>query len=548
VSAGDCYDPTPDELAEIASGEGGAAVIPIRPGLDTTRPIIHVSDSLDTQGDAAVRALAAEGNLFAQAGHLVRIVRIDPPSATASKPSGTPELRRLETETVRELMAKHAVWLREGKQGPAACHPPRDVASAVRKRGEWPGIRPLLAVLEAPALRPDGSVFAEPGYDEDMRCVLLPDCQTPTVRGEPTQAQAMKALAALAEPFLEFPWAKPADLYVCVAAILTLYARHAIQGAIPAILLDSSVAGSGKTLASGVIHAAYTGRWAEPNTLPDDDVELEKSLAGEALAASPIVDFDNAEGLLESAPLLKVLTVRDRVRLRVLGTNQKVSLPWRALVIVGGNNLVIGRQMSRRCLVARMEPREERPELRAGFKLDLPRWTTANRARLSAAALTVLRAYVCAGRPPCDVPLLGSYEEWSALIPRAIVHAGGLDVTSCRPAAGADGDDPDTAALRLLLPAWQRLAGGGMTAADALRVLYPGGKAPGRDHPPDGYDGLREAIESLGGSRRGSPPGLPPSARDLGYRLRRLKGRWLAGKRLISVEISGVQAWSVEAA
>jgi len=497
---------------------------------------IRTDESLDVQGDKAIRALAAEENLYQQAGHLVRVLRLDPSSATPAKPDGTPEIRRAESETLRELIARHAAYQRYDRKEKELtdCHPPKDVAAAVRKRGEWPGIRPLESILEAPCLRPDGTVLARAGYDERLRALLLPGADFPTVRDEPEQAHATKALRALEEPFKEFPWSRPEEIYVPIAAILTLYARPAIRGAIPAIVFDSSVAGSGKTLASGTVHAAYTGRWSESNTYPDDHIELEKSLAGEAMSGSPVIDWDNVEGLVEPPPLLKVLTARDKVRMRVMGTNTKVSLRWRALIMLNGVNLVIGRQMSRRCLVARMEPKQERPEERQGFKLNLPEWTPANRTRLGVAALTILRGFCHAGKPKGDVPLLGSFEEWAELVPRAIVWAGGLDVTRCRPSTGASGDDPDTAALRVILPAWERLGGAaGMGTAEALRLLYPGGRRPGTEGPPDGYDDLRDALEALCGGRRGGVWAVP-SPEALRYKLRSLKGRWLSGKRLVN--------------
>lgn len=517
-------------------------------------PQIRIDEPLDVQGDKAIAALAAEENLYQQAGHLVRVVRLDPSSATAAKPDGTPEIRRAESETIRELLARWARWERFNTKEKelVSCHPPKDVAAAVRKRGEWPGIRPLESVLEAPCLRPDGTVLARPGYDEQLRSILLPGADFPTVRDEPEIEHARKALKALVQPFEEFPWSRPEELYVPIAAILTLYARPAIRGAIPAIVFDSSVAGSGKTLASGTVHAAYTGRWSESNTYPEDHIELEKSLAGEAMAGSPVVDWDNVEGHVEPPPLLKVLTARDKVRMRVMGANTKVSLRWRSLIMLNGVNLVIGRQMSRRCIVARMEPNQERPEERQGFKLNLPEWTPRNRTRLGVAALTILRAYCHAGKPTADVPLLGSFEEWAALVPRAIVWAGGLDVTRCRPSSGASGDDPDTAALRVILPAWERLGGvQGMGTAEALRVLYPGGKRPApHEGPPDGFEDLRDALEALCGGRR--PGGIAtPSAEGLRYKLRSLKGRWLGVKRLMSRDASdgkGPVRWAVETA
>lgn len=532
-AGGNVIEPKP-RLRAVRDDEGP----PDEPDL---RPIIRTSSPLAEQGDAGLDALCGEPNLYQQSGYLARVVRVDPSEATPQRPDGSPEIRRAETETIRELLSRHADFERFDKSEKqwVATHPPKDVAAAIRKRGEYPGIRPLDAIIESPTLRPDGSLLDRPGYDAATRVLLLPGVDFPKIRDEPLIEHAHKALAALCEPFKEFPWTRPEGMYVPIAAILTLAARTAIQGSIPAIVFDSSVAGAGKTLLSGTVTASYTGRWAEGNTFPDDPVEMEKSLGGEAMSGAAIVDFDNVEGLVESPPLLKVLTARDRTRLRVMGSNTKISVRWRALIILGGVNIVLGRQMSRRSIVARLEPAQERPEEREGFALDLPRWAPANRTRLCAAALTLLRAYVVAGRPDPGVRLLGSFEEWTALVARAIVWAGGLDVTRCRPSTSQGGDDPETEALRVVLPRWQALTRAhgvereGMTCGELLKVLYPGGRRPGRDEPPDGYDELRDALEALASPKRSGGSSIPTAA-SLGYRLRAIKGRWIASKSFIN--------------
>lgn len=526
--------PRPSHLRAVGGDEGP----PYEPD---ERPVIRTSSPLGEQGDVGIQALGNESNLYQQSGYLVRVVRVDPSEATPQRPDGSPEIRRAETETVRELLSRHAHFERFDKSEKqwVPTHPPKDVAAAIRKRGEYPGIRPLDAIIESPTLRPDGSLLDRPGYDAPTRVLLLPGADFPKIRDEPQIEHARKALAALVEPFKEFPWARSEAMYVPVAAILTLAGRTAIQGSVPAVVFDSSVAGAGKTLLSGTVTASYTGRWAEGNTFPDDPVEMEKSLGGEAMSGASLVDFDNVEGLVESAPLLKVLTARDRTRLRVMGSNIKISVRWRALIILGGVNIVLGRQMSRRSIVARLEPTQERPEEREGFKLDLARWAPANRQRLCVAALTLLRAYVVAGRPDPGVRLLGSFEEWTALVARAIVWAGGLDVTRCRPSTSQGGDDPETEALRVILPRWQALTRAhgvelaGMTCGEMLKVLYPGGRRPRGDEAPDGHDELRDAIEAItvGRSPRGSSS---PTAASLGYRLRAIKGRWIASKSFVN--------------
>ncbi len=54
------------------------------------------------------------------------------------------------------------------------------------------------------------------------------------------------------------------------------------------------------------------------------------------------------------------LRVKD-VELRILGATKIVTLPWRALIMATGNNISFYGDTSRRVLMARLEPTEEKP-------------------------------------------------------------------------------------------------------------------------------------------------------------------------------------------
>jgi hypothetical protein len=70
----------------------------------------------------------------------------------------------------------------------------------------------------------------------------------------------------------------------------------------------------------------------------------------------------------------------------------------------------------------------ERPQDRAGFKLPLESgYALEHRGALLGAALTLLRAYHLAGRPPQRLAAWGSFLPWSALVRGALVWAGCAD-------------------------------------------------------------------------------------------------------------------------
>lgn len=520
-------------------------------------PVIELGTDLHRVVSESCSALVADRDIYQRDARLTRIVRVAEADALAEHMSaGTPQIRGIETPTLKERLTAVATFKGWAKKKTADGEemvlvrklPPADVVHAVAARGEWPGIRVLTGVIETPSIRPDGTLIDVPGYDVSTGYVYLPHRQYPAVPANPTMEDARCALAALQEPWVDFPFTSEAARAVPLAAVLTLVARPAINGAVPGIFYDASTRGAGKSLGGRCATIIAHGREAALVTWPDDDPqELEKMLGAFALRGASVIFFDNVVGSFGGGPIDKVLTATDRVELRVLGKSAVPALQWRALIMATGNNAEIAGDTARRVLVCRLEPSCERPEDRdpSTFAIpDLERWCVENHPRLVVAALTLLRAYVVAGRPRQDVPSWGSFQAWTDLVAHAIRWAGGPNVLATRATVSSD-EDERTAALRTLLAKWQKFAPEGMTARAVITALYPADRMSGRDVTPDGWDDLREAIETL------APPpkaNARPNTNTLGYALRKAKGRVLGGLRLEhggKDERAGVKSWIV---
>ncbi len=393
-------------------------------------------------------------------------------------------------------------------------------------------------------MRADGSILNVAGHDAATGMLLEPSCEVSRVLDRPTQADAARALEMLAAVYSDFPFSSNAARYVPIAMLLTLLARPAILGATPMFANDGSTRGAGKSLLVDTAATIATGRGAPRMTYPPDEAELEKTLASAALFGARLLCLDNISGTLGAAPLDKVLTCEDRVSMRILGRTEMRELAWRAVVVATGNNLVLGADTARRTLVCRLEPEVERPEERTGFRhSDLLVHVRKHRGELVHAALTLLRAFVVAGRPGASSFVWGLFTSWAELIPAAIVWAGGANILEAR-AVSMGAPDSEGDALRTLLAMLPTLAPDGASAKTIVSTLYPPGERNER-RPPDGYDGLREALEGLCPSPRRD--GEPPTAQRLGKALRRQVGRVMGGRRLV-VQLdahAGSQVWSV---
>src|SRR5262249_33237815 len=144
-------------------------------------------------------------------------------------------------------------------------------------RGYWPPIRFLKGVMLHPALRPDGSVLAVPGYDQATCLLYSPD---PSLRvripENPSHEAAKKAPHYLLRIVQDFPFATAADQSTWLSGGLTILGRHAFEGPSPMHIYDATTPGTGKTLLAEITSLIVYGRLRGFYTAPSNDEEMRK--------------------------------------------------------------------------------------------------------------------------------------------------------------------------------------------------------------------------------------------------------------------------------
>ena len=120
-----------------------------------------------------------------------------------------------------------------GKSGFVNCFPHKDVVKNILALGEV--VPALQGIVEAPALRPDGTVLMEPGYDTTTRLLYVPapGLDIPPIPEKPTKLNVAAALDAVEETIGEFPFADEASKTNTLATMLTSIVRPAIKGKTP---------------------------------------------------------------------------------------------------------------------------------------------------------------------------------------------------------------------------------------------------------------------------------------------------------------------------
>jgi len=169
------------------------------------------------------------------------------------------------------------------------------------------------------------------------------------------------------------------------------------------------------------------------------------------LEGVPMISLDNCSGNI-GGDLLCQMTERPLVRIRILGKSEAPECDWRGVLFGTGNNITLVGDMTRRGLIANLDPKCERPELRT-FSFDPIDRVLNDRGAYIAAAITIARAYIAAGcLDVCKTPL-GSYGEWSKIVRSPLVWLGRADPVDSMEEARKE--DPGRRALHSLIELWR---------------------------------------------------------------------------------------------
>ena len=185
-----------------------------------------------------------------------------------------------------------------------------------------------------------------------------------------------------------------------------------------------------------------------------------------------MIALDNCSRPLEGDLINQALT-QSQLELRILGQSTMTLVRCAALLTATGNNLVFRGDLTRRALLARLDPKVAQPELRI-FAYDPVADAKEHRGEFIAAALTIMRAYAIAGRPNCPTPL-GSFEDWSRTVRGPLVWLGAGD--SVKTMENIRKNDPTLQGLKAVMHAWK--LSNGEVAVPARAVIQAANETSG---------------------------------------------------------------------
>jgi len=473
--------------------------------------------------DAAERELAHTRRHYQRGGLIVTVVTDPGTRETRVQDISAPALVR--------ALAGAATWERfDGRYKDwTRTDPPARHAAVLFDSTSYHHLPVLSGLARQPYLRPDGSLMTAAGYDPSSGMFGVFDAREFSIPDNPSRADATAALALLQDLLSEFSFRWDADQAAALSALLTASVRPSLAHA-PMFHARAHMVGSGKSYLCELITAFSTPQRGTPTSFPADDEECRKLLIAELLRAPAVIEFDNLTGDLVAHKSLCTVLTSEHMSGRILGVSKTATVSTRTLFLSSGNNVGPVRDMTRRCITIHLDPGCEVPAARSFTRPELVREVLRDRGRYVAAALTIVRAWIVAGRPRADCKPMAGYGDWSDLCRQPLLWLGLADATESVFEAMAE--DPDRETLNRLLTGWQSTFG--KTAAmvrDAIRV-----SALGDEHAE-----LREVLHDVADER-----GVI-NRRRLGWWIKRHAGRIVDGRRFVRGSGNrSAEAWQVE--
>jgi hypothetical protein len=365
-----------------------------------------------------------------------------------------PALRPLDTYRLRHELARVAEWCRFTRFGPEPALPPLHVVHDILADAA-PQLPPLTRIVAAPVFAADGTLLQTPGYQAPAAIYYAPadGLDVPAVPETPSRSDIDHARELLLDDLLaDFPFTGDAERAHAVALMVLPFAREMIDGRTPLHLIEKPAPGTGGGLLLQVLTMPALGHAPAVMTEGRDEDEWRKRLTAKFVTGSIFLVIDNIRRRLDSGALAAAITApvwEDRL----LGQTQMVRVRPRCAWVAIGNNPALSNEMARRSARIRLDAKRDQPWLRDEFKHpNLRLWALEHRGDLIAAVLTIIRAWIAAGRPK-GTRTLGEFESWAQVI------GGILDVAEIPGFLGNlyefyEASDAEGAQVRALLAAW----------------------------------------------------------------------------------------------
>lgn len=226
--------------------------------------------------------------------------------------------------------------------------------------------------------------------------------------------------------FSGYPFPNEEYKSVLKSSALCISLRNLLP-AVPLYLITSPAQGSGKSILVEAVSTLTTGRRPAVCTYKGVE-EFGKHLAVLLSTGDSVISVDNVIMTVNHSDLASALTTKGPFRYRVLGKSEERVIENNSVLFLNGNNLQVATDMTRRCLLVRIDPDCERPERRT-FNFNPVTMAEKLHPRTAISLLRIARAHARAGFPGLEMLKhpMGGFEEYDRWVRAALVWCGKAD-------------------------------------------------------------------------------------------------------------------------
>ncbi len=457
---------TPEELVTFTQ-RFRSGKLKIRADLPT---IESHEERLEEMVDSSIQALVDKNDppyLFVYGSRLSRLKRCEVNGVML------PQIEDGTKDVIIDRLSQCVNYVSVSSSGRRIVNPPDIVARMITARPELPGIPSIKGIATSPFFSRDGKLISEPGFDPETGVFLFIRDGLRLPKLDTSKEGVAKAVELIEDLICDFPFEDASSKAHAIGFLLTPFVREMIHGPTPMFLFNAPKPGSGKTLLMTTLARVFVGDAVAFTSAPQFEEEWRKRLTSLFKEGVTHGLFDNL-AKFGSEALNTALTAPDCIwKDRLLGRNETPHLPIRCTWGATANNFEGTEEELRRCINIRINPNNENPASRRGFKhADLKRFAESNRPQLLGAVVTIVKAWVEAGQTEYSEaePLMGSFENFCRIVGGILEFAGYVGFLSNREEF-LEQSDIETEQHKSFIQAWSEKHGKSMVRARDLEIM-----------------------------------------------------------------------------
>ncbi len=271
--------------------------------------------------------------------------------------------------------------------------------------GETP-FKPLEQIIRIPIFSSDSRLMTEPGYYAEDMVLYIPRKDIDVrISLNPTKEEIKEAKSVLENDVLaNFRFISPTDKTHALAYLLLFFVRKMITGLIPLHIFEAD----DPQTASFLMRKLTPDRYVVLDNPTDSEFRRNVRQKMVCRPEEKVSAFclENISKL--KLPALELMLSAQQYSDRIPGKNKMIDTEIKWILAAAGRKVIIDTYMARRCIKSRFVYNGKCPEY---CSEDIK-----NTNKIIQSGLTLVQAWIAAGRPRMNRATLGGFEKWSEII------------------------------------------------------------------------------------------------------------------------------------